>query len=161
MSLVGGTGPYEGYLYATNPVTNIYGPVCDDYFNTNAVSPYRCILPMLKFNFFSIQCLQLLMFQSIRKNTGNNSYYFISRQMLYASSSNSMEQPLTLVAQAVGHWHRPPFLTMMSNALEQKQPLRLALISIPMTALQLKGFGLPAIQDLVQSFCLLPNYTGH
>ena len=81
--------------------------------------------------------------------------------MLYASSSNSMEQPLTLVAQAVGHWHRPPFLTMMSNALEQKQPLKLALISIPTTALHLKGFGLPAIQDLVPSFCLLPNYTGH
>ena len=35
--LVGGSGPNEGYLYATNPVTKIYGPVCDDAFSTNGV----------------------------------------------------------------------------------------------------------------------------
>jgi len=38
VALVGGTGAYEGYLYATNPVTKIYGPVCDDYFTISAVS---------------------------------------------------------------------------------------------------------------------------
>ncbi len=38
VALIGGTGPHEGYVYALNPVTKIYGPVCDDYFNINAVS---------------------------------------------------------------------------------------------------------------------------
>jgi hypothetical protein len=38
VALVGGSGPQEGYLYATNPVTKIYGPVCDDYFTTAGVS---------------------------------------------------------------------------------------------------------------------------
>jgi len=28
--LVGGSGPYEGNVYATNPETNVFGPVCDD-----------------------------------------------------------------------------------------------------------------------------------
>ena len=36
--LVGGTGPQQGYVYAFNPVTKIYGPVCDDYFDIKAVS---------------------------------------------------------------------------------------------------------------------------
>ena len=36
--LVGGTGPQEGYVYALNPVTKNYGPVCDDYFDEKAVS---------------------------------------------------------------------------------------------------------------------------
>ena len=35
MKLVGGSGPHEGTLYATNPATGIYGPVCDDYFDQN------------------------------------------------------------------------------------------------------------------------------
>ena len=35
MKLVGGTGPNEGYLYATNPTTGTYGPVCDDYIDQN------------------------------------------------------------------------------------------------------------------------------
>ena len=40
VALVGGSGPFEGYLYATNPVTKTYGPVCDDYFTLGAVSIY-------------------------------------------------------------------------------------------------------------------------
>ena len=45
VALVGGSGPYEGVVYATNPATNIYGPVCDDYFDQNLngvskMSPY-------------------------------------------------------------------------------------------------------------------------
>ena len=71
-----------------------------------------------------------------------------------------MDHLPTLAALAMDLF-QPPFLMIMSNALEQKQPLKLALISIATTALHLKGFGLPAIQDLVPSFCLLPNYTGH
>ena len=35
VALVGGAGPYEGVVYATNPATNIYGPVCDDFFDQN------------------------------------------------------------------------------------------------------------------------------
>ena len=35
MKLVGGTGPNNGYLYATNPTTGTYGPVCDDYIDQN------------------------------------------------------------------------------------------------------------------------------
>jgi hypothetical protein len=35
VKLVGGSGPFEGYLYATNPATGIYGPVCDDYIDQN------------------------------------------------------------------------------------------------------------------------------
>ena len=65
--LVGGAQPNEGYLYATNPVTNTYGPVCDDYFNTNAVSPYRCILPLLKFDFFQYNVSALLYFNALRQ----------------------------------------------------------------------------------------------
>ena len=45
--LVGGTGPQVGYVYALNPVTKNYGPVCDDYFDEKAVSlvinSYYCI----------------------------------------------------------------------------------------------------------------------
>ena len=36
--LVGGTGPQEGYVYALNPATKNYGPVCDNYFDIKAVS---------------------------------------------------------------------------------------------------------------------------
>jgi len=35
--LVGGSSSNQGYLYATNPVNKIYGPVCDDYFSVVAV----------------------------------------------------------------------------------------------------------------------------
>ena len=36
--LVDGTSSNNGYLYATNPATKIYGPVCDDLFTLKAVS---------------------------------------------------------------------------------------------------------------------------
>ena len=35
--LINGTKPSEGYLFATNPKTKIYGPVCDDVFGDNGV----------------------------------------------------------------------------------------------------------------------------
>jgi hypothetical protein len=38
VALVGGTGSFEGVLYATNPATGIYGPVCDDSFTLAAVN---------------------------------------------------------------------------------------------------------------------------
>ncbi len=38
VALVGGAASNEGYLYATNPATGIYGPVCDDYFTMTSVS---------------------------------------------------------------------------------------------------------------------------
>jgi|FrelakmetLWP11LW_1041352.scaffolds.fasta_scaffold165439_1 hypothetical protein len=38
VALVGGTGSFEGVLYATNPATGTYGPVCDDSFTLAAVS---------------------------------------------------------------------------------------------------------------------------
>jgi hypothetical protein len=31
--LVGGSGPHEGNVYATNPETGIFGAVCDDYWD--------------------------------------------------------------------------------------------------------------------------------
>ncbi len=40
VALVGGTGPFEGVLYATNPTTGTYGPVCDDYFTLKSVILY-------------------------------------------------------------------------------------------------------------------------
>ena len=36
--LVGGNGPQEGYVYAMNPVTKNFGPVCDDNFDIKDVS---------------------------------------------------------------------------------------------------------------------------
>ena len=44
VKLVGGASASEGVLYATNPTTNIYGPVCDDFFdqNLNGVSKTNC-----------------------------------------------------------------------------------------------------------------------
>ena len=44
MALVGGSGAFEGYLYATNPVSKIYGPVCDDFFTINSVSQIKMFL---------------------------------------------------------------------------------------------------------------------
>jgi len=38
VELVGGASPREGNVYAQNPVTGVYGPVCDDGFDSNAVS---------------------------------------------------------------------------------------------------------------------------
>jgi len=35
VKLVGGNSTNVGYLYATNPTTGIYGPVCDDYIDRN------------------------------------------------------------------------------------------------------------------------------
>jgi hypothetical protein len=43
VALLGGPSPQEGYLYALNPVTKIFGPVCDDYFDNNAVSTIMTI----------------------------------------------------------------------------------------------------------------------
>ena len=34
VALIGGPASNEGYLYATNPATGIYGPVCDDFFTS-------------------------------------------------------------------------------------------------------------------------------
>jgi hypothetical protein len=44
VALVGGSGAFEGYLYATNPVSKIYGPVCDDFFTINSVSQIKMFL---------------------------------------------------------------------------------------------------------------------
>ena len=50
MVLVGGSGPFEGKLFATNPVTKTFGPVCDDYFDINAVSlGLKCQIKPLAF----------------------------------------------------------------------------------------------------------------
>jgi hypothetical protein len=38
VELVGGSAPNEGNVYAQNPVTGIYGPVCDDGFDVNAAN---------------------------------------------------------------------------------------------------------------------------
>ena len=38
VELVGGSSSSEGNVHAKNPVTGIYGPVCDDGFDINAVS---------------------------------------------------------------------------------------------------------------------------
>ena len=40
MVLVGGTQAGVGNVYARNPVTGIYGPVCDDFWNMLAVRNY-------------------------------------------------------------------------------------------------------------------------
>ena len=62
-----------------------------------------------------------------------------------------MDHLPTLAALAMDLF-QPPFLMIMSNALEQKQLSKLALISIPMTALHMKGFGLPAMDNMVKRF---------
>ena len=36
--MVGGASSRAGYVYATNPRTNYFGPVCDDDFDENDVS---------------------------------------------------------------------------------------------------------------------------
>ena len=36
--LVGGSSPSQGNIYATNPVTKIFGPVCSDGFDNKDVS---------------------------------------------------------------------------------------------------------------------------
>ena len=38
VSLVGGDSPEEGNVYAKNPSTGIYGPVCDDLWDLQDVS---------------------------------------------------------------------------------------------------------------------------
>lgn len=38
MVLVGGTVNGTGNVFAKNPVTGIYGPVCDDFWDINDVS---------------------------------------------------------------------------------------------------------------------------
>ena len=49
--LVGGTGPQEGYVYALNPATQNYGPVCDDYFDIKAVSENLVVTKIVIDNF--------------------------------------------------------------------------------------------------------------
>ena len=38
VELVGGSSSSEGNVYAKNPVSDVYGPVCDDGFDINAAS---------------------------------------------------------------------------------------------------------------------------
>ncbi len=38
MALVGGDSSLSGNVYATNPKTGIYGPVCDDFWDNTDVS---------------------------------------------------------------------------------------------------------------------------
>jgi len=77
--LVGGSGPHEGYVYALNPVTKIYGPVCDDLFTANAVSLKIFLFDCSLIMFYKIQLNEY----SIRKD---NECYFMIRPMLFASS---------------------------------------------------------------------------
>ena len=53
VNLVGGTGPQEGYVYALNPATKIYGPVCDDYFDIKAVSENLVVTKNAIYHFMS------------------------------------------------------------------------------------------------------------
>ncbi len=39
--LIGGHHDYEGFIYATNPSTGIFGPVCDDNSNWKNVNHFR------------------------------------------------------------------------------------------------------------------------
>ncbi len=38
VKLIGGKQPGEGNVFAKNPVTGTYGPVCDDHWDINDVS---------------------------------------------------------------------------------------------------------------------------
>ena len=38
VTLVGGFSSYSGNVFARNPVTGVYGPVCDDYWSIEDVS---------------------------------------------------------------------------------------------------------------------------
>ena len=60
MALVGGSGPHEGYVYALNPVTKIYGPVCDDLFTANAVSLKIFLFDCSLIMFYKIQLNEYL-----------------------------------------------------------------------------------------------------
>ena len=35
--LMGGTHSYEGNVYAMNPITGVFGPVCDDFWSMKDV----------------------------------------------------------------------------------------------------------------------------
>jgi hypothetical protein len=37
VNLVGGSHVYEGNLFATNPQTGVYGPVCDNFWSMDNV----------------------------------------------------------------------------------------------------------------------------
>ena len=39
VELIGGSSLSDGNVYATNPATGIYGPVCDDNWDIDDVSP--------------------------------------------------------------------------------------------------------------------------
>ena len=40
VELIGGTSQGSGNVFATNPTTGIYGPVCDDNWDINDVSNF-------------------------------------------------------------------------------------------------------------------------
>jgi hypothetical protein len=37
VTLKGGLQPYEGNVFATNPTTGIFGPICDDFWSMKDV----------------------------------------------------------------------------------------------------------------------------
>ncbi len=42
VNLVGGSNPNEGNVFATNPRTNVYGPICAKaYWSTNTVGEFQ------------------------------------------------------------------------------------------------------------------------
>jgi len=41
IALVGGTTSNAGHVFARNPRTGFYGPVCDDFFGDVDVRPFR------------------------------------------------------------------------------------------------------------------------
>jgi len=43
VTLVGGNSPNEGNVYARNPNTGIFGPVCDDAWDVMGVSQKICV----------------------------------------------------------------------------------------------------------------------
>lgn len=54
MTLVGGSTTGRGNVYARNPTTGIYGPVCDDFWNLNAVSTLNICLSIEYFTKFNV-----------------------------------------------------------------------------------------------------------
>jgi hypothetical protein len=60
VNLVGGSNPMEGNVFATNPRTNVYGPICAKaYWSTNTVDLFLEILILEKFKLIKCNAIRI------------------------------------------------------------------------------------------------------
>jgi hypothetical protein len=139
VTLVGGSGPQEGYVYALNPATKLYGPVCDDYFDINAVSSLYYLGTFLwNAAFYSVNLY-------CQKDIWSDTFSLYFRPMLSASNWNTVVPAPLLAALLVEQCHQTS-LTTMSSVLEPKQHWMLVLIWTCMIAILQRECGLFAMR---------------